>query len=107
MSVISLSLLQWNAFGVQGKLHLLRAAVEADNVDVILLQETLLPKGSTTTIKGYKAFHLISIIERIRGCSIHVRDSIPCVKLSNSISCGDGVEVIAVKLHLLPHPLTV
>ncbi|MPC84007.1 hypothetical protein E2C01_078732 [Portunus trituberculatus] len=69
--------------------------------------ETLLPSDSNNIIRGYKAFHSARDEGRARGCTILVRDCIPCTQIANPIECGNGVEVVAVTIKLRHLDLTV
>lgn len=99
--------LQWNINGLRGKQHLLTADAKAEHRDVILLQETILPHDPYRIIRGYRAFHSAREEGRTRGCTILVRDCIPCTQIANPIDCGEGVEVVAVIIKLQHIELTV
>ena len=97
---MALKLLQWNICGVRSKLNLLRAALAKEAFDVVLLQETLLREGQLTSLKGYRPFYLPAVPGETRGCGILVRDTIPCSRVPRPVRCGEGVEVLAVRVTL-------
>lgn len=73
-----------------------------DAVDVFILQETFLPEGSTTTIPGYRAYHCPRSQGAGGGLSILARHRLDTRLVPDPLSCGEGVEVMAVSLHM-PH----
>jgi len=58
------------------------------------------------SLKGYRAFHLHAIAGQTRGCSILVKDSIPCSRVLHPADCGEDVEVLVVTIILPRMPLT-
>ena len=90
--------LQWNICGYSNKASLLQAAANIDNIHVILLQETLLTREDIR-FSGYHVFALPRS-ETTRGSMILIHASLPCSPIQDPIPCGDGVESLAVRLHL-------
>ena len=72
----------------------------SEQVDVILLQETLVNLGQTPKVRGYRVFSEPEIPQQSRGCMILVKNDIPCAKIEEPILCGEGVEIQAIKLYL-------
>ena len=99
----SLKILQWNVNGFRAKCSLLMAIARTRDIDVIMLQETGI-KGQVR-FSGYHPFVLAST-PNTRGCITLVKASIPCTQIDNPISCGEGVEVLAVKIRLARESLT-
>lgn len=85
---------------MRSKLHLLRAALSISEFDVVLLQETLVRAGQEIKLKGYNTFYLPAAPGVSRGCAILVKDLLPCKRVDRPVSCGEGVEVMAVTLSL-------
>ena len=67
-------------------------------VNIFLLQETLLPERSTTTLPGYRAYHCPWVRHAGGGLAILARHSIACQQDQHPLSCGEGAEVQAVTL---------
>lgn len=95
-----LKFLQWNVNGIRAKNHHLRAAAGIENVDVFLLQETKLPSNSTFRIPGFTAYTTPKVREGPRGLATLIRDNILSKIVPHPIHCGEGVEVLAVKIYL-------
>lgn len=72
-NIDTLKILQWNTGGVHLKTHLLQAALFSEDLDVVLLQETLLQENHMILVKDHK----------------------PCSPLA-PINCGEHVEVQSV-----------
>ena len=98
-------LLHWNINGVRNKSAILHATANEENLDIILLQETLLPSSGSFSFSGYNTFSLPRT-DTDRGLLILVKNTIPCSLVSTPIDCGDNVEVQAVKIHLADTTLT-
>lgn len=77
-----------------------------ENIDVFMLQETLLLPKTPFRISGYKSFLLPRINGASRGCAILVRHHIACQELAAPPHCGDRVEVQGVIIQLHSTPLT-
>ena len=71
-----------------------------NTVDVFLLQETLLPEGSTTTLLGYRSYHFPRIGRAGGDLAILAQHSIACQQKQPPLSCWERVEVEAVTLRL-------
>ena len=95
-----LKILQWNVQGLRPKRHqVLQAAIE-DELDVVLLQETLTPANFEWRVAGYTLHSLAATPEGGRGCAALVRNTIPHRRIPHPVYCGDGVEVLALELHV-------
>ena len=107
-STEGLKILQWNIAGYKSKCSALRAVVMAEQFDVILLQETLIPASKTISFAGYIPFYFpYNPNPHSRGLLTLVKNTIPASKILQPIPCGEGVEVLAVKLQLLNHNFTI
>ena len=91
--------LNWNIASANTKKATLIAHCKTENYDVITLQETLLKAGNRYKIHGYNIY-TTPFENPNRGLAILVKNSIPVKKITNPISCGDNVEVLAVTLTL-------
>ncbi|XP_068208325.1 uncharacterized protein [Palaemon carinicauda] len=76
------------------------AICKTEEIDVILLQETLLTTGKKLRITGYNAYTTPQI-GTDKGLATLVRTTIPTTRLHNPIPCGTNVETMAVTLTLL------
>ena len=76
------------------------------NIDIIVLQETLVTDPEKLKLSGYNAFATPQTDEN-RGLAILVRNTIPTKMVNNPIFCGDRVEVMAVEIILLDTSLTI
>ena len=94
-----LNILNWNIAGASNKKAALIATCKTENYDVIVLQETLLRRGNKFKINGYNVY-TTPHEDSNRGLAILVKSSIPVKKITNQISCGDNVEVLALKITL-------
>lgn len=94
----NLKVLSWNVNGVQGRTTDIHYYVSKHNVDVILLQETGDRNGTMLKINTHTNYHLFAD-KGIRGLSTYIRKSIPSELVENPHKT-DGVESLAVKLHL-------
>ena len=101
-----ISILQWNANSVNTKKGALIHAARTMNLDIIVLQETLINNTEKYKISGYNTF-ATPAIDNARGVAILVKSTIPAKLVANPIFCGDRVEVIAVEIMLLETTLTV
>ena len=103
----TLKVLQWNVQGLRGKRPELIQAIVEEDLDLVLLQETLAPKHLEWRIPGYTVRSLPRDKDGRRGSMIVVRSSLPHHRIIHSVHCGEGVEVMAVQLELPGLPLTV
>ncbi|XP_050733136.1 uncharacterized protein LOC127006826 [Eriocheir sinensis] len=101
-----ITILQWNCLGAYSKLPTLMETGKLENIDVFMLQETLLLPKTPFKISGYKSFLLPRINGASRGCAILVRHHIACQELAAPPHCGDRVEVQGVIIQLHSTPLT-
>ncbi|KAG0727539.1 hypothetical protein GWK47_034479 [Chionoecetes opilio] len=79
----SLKMMQWNAQGLRPKKH-----------------QTLTPADFEWRIAGYTLHLLPATAEGTRGCVTLVRSSIPHRRIADPVHCGDGMETLALKLHV-------
>ena len=94
-----LDTLNWNICGVNTKRATLLAYCKTENYDIIALQETLVQTGKKFRVNGYNTY-TTPCENTNRGLAILVKSSIPVKRIINPISCGDCVEVMAVRLTL-------
>ena len=94
-----LDTLNWNICGVNTKKATLLAYCKTEKYDVITLQETLIRTGKKFKVNGYNTY-TTPCENTNRGLAILVKSSIPVKRMTNPISCGDCVEVMAVRLTL-------
>ncbi|KAG0721892.1 hypothetical protein GWK47_045536 [Chionoecetes opilio] len=100
-----LKVLQWNAQGLRPKIHQVLQAIFEEDLDVDV-QETLTPADFKWRIAGY-SLHSLPASEGTRGCVTLVRSAIPHRRITDLVHCGDGVEALAVDLHVGGLELTV
>ena len=98
----NLSILQWNINSYSARSANLHAIVQTRSIDIVMLQETL--TGDTVRFSGYIPFVQAST-EGTRGLITLVKATIPCSRVDNPLSCGEGVEVLAVEIQLAQGPL--
>ena len=94
-----LDTLNWNICGVNTKKATLLAYCKTEKYDVITLQEALINIGKKFKVNGYNTY-TTPCDNTNRGLAILVKSSIPVKRITNPISCGDNVEVMAVRLTL-------
>ncbi|XP_050709221.1 uncharacterized protein LOC126994012 [Eriocheir sinensis] len=94
-----LRVLQWNVQGLRPKRHQVLQAIVEERLDV-LLQETLTPADFQWRVAGFTLHSLPATAEGSRGCLALVRSGIPHRRILNPVQCGDGVEVMALELHV-------
>ena len=94
-----LDTLNWNICGVNTKRATLLAYCKTENYDIIALQETLVQTGKKFRVNRYNTY-TTPCENTNRGLAILVKSSIPVKRITNPISCGDCVEVMAVRLTL-------
>ena len=94
-----LNVLQWNMQGLRPKKHQVLQTIIDENLDVVLLQETLTP-ASNRRVTGYTLHSLPITVGGVRGCATLVRSFIPHCRMTNPVHCGDGVEALAVELQV-------
>ncbi|MPC39679.1 hypothetical protein E2C01_033224 [Portunus trituberculatus] len=103
-----LRVLQWNVQGLRPKKHQVLQAVFEENLDVVLLQETLTPAAFEWRVAGY-TLHSLPAADGTRGCAVLVRSAIPHSQVAAPVHCDDGV-VLALELPVgslrqaRPHP---
>ena len=106
MDVSNLKILNWNIAGINRKTATLLAHCKQENYDVITLQETLLQRGKKLKVSGYNTF--ITPHENTdRGLAVLIKNTIPVKRITNPISCGNNVEVIAVTIILQEYQLDI
>ncbi|KAG7165289.1 RNA-directed DNA polymerase from mobile element jockey-like 19 [Homarus americanus] len=96
---------QWNVQGQSNKRHTVQAAAIAKNIDVFILQETLMSKDKQFRLPGYQQYSLPKG-PNSHGSMILVRATIPSSEVE-PVHCGDGVEAQAVRIHLANDSLVV
>ncbi|XP_076046411.1 uncharacterized protein LOC143028348 [Oratosquilla oratoria] len=101
-----LRVLQWNVQGLRPKKHQVLQAIFTENLDVVLLQETLTRADFEWRVAGY-SLHSLPATENTRGCAALVRSTIPHRRVSAPVDCGEGVEVLALELQVGGIPLLV
>ena len=101
-----INILQWNINGASNKRASLVHTVRTMNIDIVALQETLIPNPEKFKLSGYNTF-ATPRTEEDRGLIILVKNSIPAKVLVNPVFCGDRVEVVAVEILLLNTNLTI
>ena len=94
-----LRVLQWNVQGLRPKKHQVLQALFEEDLDVVLLQETLAPATFVWRVAGY-TLHSLPAADGTRGCAVLVRSAIPHSRVAAPVPCGDGVEVMALELHV-------
>ena len=94
-----LKVLNWNIAGANTKKAALIAHCKTENYDIITLQETLLRRGQKYKLNGYNVY-TTPYENTDRGLATLVKSSIPVKKITNPITCGDNVEVLALKITL-------
>ena len=98
--IVPTNFLQWNVQGLRPKKHQVLQAIIEVNLDVVLLQETLIPAVFHWRVAGYTLHSLPTTVGGAHGCAMLVRSSIPHHRTTNPVYCGDGVEVLAVELQV-------
>lgn len=96
----SLRVLQWNVQGLRNKRPEILQAIVEEDLDLVLLQETLVPAHFEWRLAGYTVHSLPCGAGGRRGCMVIVRSSIPHHRITDPVSCGEGVDVVAVQLQL-------
>ncbi|KAK3876645.1 hypothetical protein Pcinc_018574 [Petrolisthes cinctipes] len=96
-----LRILQWNICGLRGNINSLKEAVVKEEIDVVHLQETLTTDETTPKLQGFEHYTLPHSDER-RGLTTLIKRSIPQELLEQPTPCGEGVEVLAIKIHRPP-----
>ena len=99
-----LKVLQWNVQGLRPKKHQVLQAIFEEDLDVVLLQETLTPVTFEWRVAGY-TLHSLHATEGTRGCAALVRSTIPHHRVASPVHCGDNVEVLALKMQVGGRPL--
>ena len=92
-------ILNWNIAGANTKKAALIAHSKTENYDLITLQETLLNRAKKLKLNGYTTY-TTPHENTDRGLAILIRNSIPAKRITNPISCGNNVEVLAVTVTL-------
>ena len=101
-----LSVLNWNIAGANSKKAALIAHCKTENYDIIILQETLLRTGQKFRLGGYNVY-TTPHENSDRGLAILVKSTIPVKRITNPISCGNNVEVLAVTITLQNNTLDI
>lgn len=68
---------------------------------MFLLQETLLGEETTITLPRYRAFHCLHSQRVGGGLAVLARHSLDCCPIQQPLPYGNGVEVVAITLHLV------
>ncbi|KAG7172022.1 RNA-directed DNA polymerase from mobile element jockey-like 10, partial [Homarus americanus] len=100
-----LKITHWNVQGLSNKRHTKQAAAIAKNIDVFILQETLMSKDKHFRLPGYQQYSVLKG-PNSHGSMILVRATIPSSEVE-PVHCGDGVEAQAVQIHLANDSLVV
>ncbi|KAG7169759.1 RNA-directed DNA polymerase from mobile element jockey-like 1 [Homarus americanus] len=101
----NLKITQWNIQGLSNKRHTVQAAASAKNIDVFILQETLMSKDQQFRLPGYQQYS-VPKGPNSHGSMILVRATIPSSEVE-PVHCGDGVEAQAIRIHLANDSLVV
>ncbi|MEL6802231.1 MAG: reverse transcriptase domain-containing protein, partial [Bacteroidota bacterium] len=103
-----LHFLQWNINGLHAKMSMLKSEISISNADVIMLQECKINQNKQINFTGYRTFKAASTHGVHNWCNLVtlVKDTLPCVPISDPIQCGDQTEVLAVKILLANQDLT-
>ena len=99
-----INILQWNINGAYRKKASLLYALHTADIDIAVLQETLVTNTENFRISGYNTFALQQDQEN-RGLIILIKNTIPA-KTINPIYCGDRVEVMGIEINLAETTLT-
>ena len=94
-----LRIMQWNINSVRGRRVMLQSCLASECIDVCLLQEILLRDTTNFRIAGYRLFSLPQEVGG-RGLTTLVKSCIPVEQWTDKPNCGDGVEVLGIRLHL-------
>ena len=105
MADANINILQWNIHGIRPKAHHIRAAADLESVDILLLQETLL-RDATYEFTGFQTF-LLPRGEEHLGLATLVRNTLPATKVVNPPDCGEGNEVLGVRVKTSTREITV
>ena len=99
---MDLNIIQWNANGIQLKKHQIQAAAGLENIDIFLIQESLLQETHNFNLPGFQVYRLHHIRGEgnPRGLVTLVRNSIPNKPVQHNIFCGDRVEALGVEIQL-------
>ncbi|KAG7170148.1 RNA-directed DNA polymerase from mobile element jockey-like 43 [Homarus americanus] len=100
-----LKITQWNIQGLSNKRRTVQAAAIAKNMDVFILQETLMSKDEQFRLPGYQQYS-VPKGPNSHGSMIFLRVTIPSSEVE-PVHCGDGVEAQAVRIHLANDSLVV
>lgn len=92
----NLKIIQWNICGLRSKTHHIRAAAEAEDVDIFLLQETKMP-NTIFRLSGYQVF-LTPQTGGTNGLATLVKNTLPAIKIADTPDCGEGNEVLGVRV---------
>ncbi|KAG7175294.1 RNA-directed DNA polymerase from transposon X-element-like 2, partial [Homarus americanus] len=103
--LVILKITQWNVQDLSNKQHTVQAAAIAKNIDVFILQETLMSKDKQFRLTGYQQYS-VPKGPNSHGSMILVRATIPSSEVE-PVHCGDGVEAQAVRIHLANDSLVV
>ncbi|KAG7172481.1 RNA-directed DNA polymerase from mobile element jockey-like 9, partial [Homarus americanus] len=101
----NLKITPWNVQGLSNKRHTVQAAALAKNIDVFILQESLMSKDQQFRLPGYQQYS-VPKGPNSHGSMILVRATIPSSEVE-PVHCGDGVEAQAVRIHLANDDLVV
>ncbi|XP_069175648.1 kinesin-related protein 4-like [Procambarus clarkii] len=94
----NLKIIQWNIQGIKNKAQTLRAVLIRDNIDIVLLQETLTRTERSINISRYRGYHCPIAQGGTRGISILVRNRINATVITDLPDCGEDVEIMEVNL---------
>ena len=100
-----ITILQWNANSANTKKAALVHAAKTMNLDIIVLQETLINNPEKYRIPGYNTF-ATPATDETRGVAILIKSAIPAKLVANPIFCGDRVKVLAIEIMLLDKTIT-
>ncbi|XP_076064443.1 uncharacterized protein LOC143038789 [Oratosquilla oratoria] len=77
----------------------LLATIQEDQIDVVLLQETLLQDHHTFRVPGYTCYRK-DIGSTGRGLATLVKNKTPSVQIKDYLECGEATEVLVVQIQL-------
>lgn len=84
----------------RAKKPLLEESATQDNIDIFLLQETLIPENRPFSLKGYNSFSLPHTRGGARGCMILIRNHIPATIIDPPLTVGNTIELLGVEITL-------
>ena len=95
-----LKVLQWNCQELKHKKAWLYLALKEGEIDIALIQETLIKDSERLDVSGYNCFiKLADPQKHHRGLAILTKKNHKVSEIDNHINCGENVECMAVKVN--------